>query len=291
NSPKPPLTHSARRRPPRPALPRFPLRAPAVRSPPAATAPPAPSAAAKRKGKADASSSSPSPTSPPRPRRALAVAMAAASLLPLAVALLVGAGFGGVDTGAAAPVDTEGGEVTYGSVIKLMHEKTKHRLHSHDVPYGSGSGQQSVTGFPEGDDANSYWIVRPTPDSSSKQGDAIETGSIIKLQHMRTRRWLHSHLHASPLSGNLEVSCFGGDELSDTGDYWRLEIEGSGKVWKRDQKIRLRHVDTGGYLHSHNKKYNRLGGGQQEVCGVREKKADNIWLAAEGVYLPVNGSK
>jgi dolichyl-phosphate-mannose--protein O-mannosyl transferase len=49
-------------------------------------------------------------------------------------------------------------------------------------------------------------IIRPTPDSSSKQGDAIETGGIIKLQHMRTRRWLHSHLHASPLSGNLEVS-------------------------------------------------------------------------------------
>ncbi|CAL5001890.1 unnamed protein product [Urochloa decumbens] len=217
--------------------------------------------------------------------------MAAASLLALAAALLVGAGFGGFDTGAAAPVETEGGEVTYGSVIKLMHEKTKHRLHSHDVPYGSGSGQQSVTGFPEGDDSNSYWIIRPTPDSSSKQGDAIETGSIIKLQHMKTRRWLHSHLHASPLSGNLEVSCFGGDELSDTGDYWRLEIEGSGKVWKRDQKIRLRHIDTGGYLHSHNKKYNRLGGGQQEVCGVREKKADNIWLAVEGVYLPVNGSK
>ena len=42
-------------------------------------------------------------------------------------------------------------------------------------------------------------IIRPTPDSSSKQGDAIETGGIIKLQHMRTRRWLHSHLHASPL--------------------------------------------------------------------------------------------
>jgi len=51
-------------------------------------------------------------------------------------------------------------------------------------------------------------IIRPTPDSSSKQGDSIETGSIIKLQHMRTRRWLHSHLHASPLSGNLEVSLY-----------------------------------------------------------------------------------
>jgi dolichyl-phosphate-mannose--protein O-mannosyl transferase len=39
-----------------------------------------------------------------------------------------------------------------------MHEKTKFRLHSHDVPYGSGSGQQSVTGFPTVDDSNSYWV-------------------------------------------------------------------------------------------------------------------------------------
>ncbi|KAJ0539863.1 putative Mir domain superfamily protein [Helianthus annuus] len=53
---------------------------------------------------------------------------------------------------------SEGVEITYGSVIKLMHEKTKFRLHSHDVPYGSGSGQQSVTGFPEVNDANSYWV-------------------------------------------------------------------------------------------------------------------------------------
>lgn len=40
-----------------------------------------------------------------------------------------------------------------------MHEKTKFRLHSHEVPYGSGSGQQSVTGFPDVDDANSYWVL------------------------------------------------------------------------------------------------------------------------------------
>ncbi|KAI3686347.1 hypothetical protein L1987_80022 [Smallanthus sonchifolius] len=45
-------------------------------------------------------------------------------------------------------------KITYGSVIKLMHEKTKFRLHSHDVPYGSGSGQQSVTGFPNVKTAN-----------------------------------------------------------------------------------------------------------------------------------------
>lgn len=67
----------------------------------------------------------------------------------------------------------------------------------------------------------------------------------------------------------------------------RLEIEGMGSVWLRDQKVRLRHVDTNAYLHSHDKKYSRIVTGQQEVCGVTKKSADNIWSAAEGVYFPV----
>ncbi|KAJ8446570.1 hypothetical protein Cgig2_019723 [Carnegiea gigantea] len=192
----------------------------------------------------------------------------------------------------AAASSSEGVEVTYGSVIKLMHERTKFRLHSHEVPYGSGSGQQSVTGFPGVDDSNSYWVVvKPALGSSAKQGDTIKSGTVIRLQHMRTRKWLHSHLHASPITGNLEVSCFGGETESDTGDHWKLEIEGKGNVWKQDQKVRLHHVDTGGYLHSHDKKYQRIAGGQQEVCGVEQKGRDNIWLAAEGVYLPTNEGK
>ncbi|KAG5377037.1 hypothetical protein IGI04_041633 [Brassica rapa subsp. trilocularis] len=61
-----------------------------------------------------------------------------------------------------------------------------------------------------------------------------------------------NHLHASPISGNLEVSCFGDDSNSDTGDHWKFTIEGSGKTWKQDQRVRLQHIDTSGYLHSHN---------------------------------------
>ena len=49
-------------------------------------------------------------------------------------------------------------------------------------------------------------IVRPIPDTNEKQGNTIKSGTIIRLQHMRTRRWLHSHLHASPITGNMEVS-------------------------------------------------------------------------------------
>ncbi|KAL9260207.1 Stromal cell-derived factor 2-like protein [Drosera capensis] len=72
-------------------------------------------------------------------------------------------------------------------------------------------------------------------------------------------------------------------------NFW--QPRGGGMAWTKDQRIRLQHVDTGVYLHSHNKKYSRIAGGQQEVCGVQDKRADNVWLAAEGVYLPVNESK
>ena len=37
------------------------------------------------------------------------------------------------------------------------------------------------------------------------QGTPIKSGNKIRLQHMNTRRWLHSHKFPSPLSGNQEV--------------------------------------------------------------------------------------
>ena len=37
-------------------------------------------------------------------------------------------------------------------------------------------------------------IVRPVSDTNAQQGDTIKGGTIIRLQHMRTRKWLHSHL-------------------------------------------------------------------------------------------------
>lgn len=50
--------------------------------------------------------------------------------------------------------------VTCGSVVKLMNNNYKTRLHSHDIKYGSGSGQQSVTAVDDQEDGNSYWAVK-----------------------------------------------------------------------------------------------------------------------------------
>lgn len=41
-----------------------------------------------------------------------------------------------------------------------MNTDYKVRLHSHDVKYGSGSGQQSVTGTDIQEDVNSHWEIR-----------------------------------------------------------------------------------------------------------------------------------
>eukprot|EP00850_Spirogloea_muscicola_P012048 SM000076S21869 [mRNA] locus=s76:514446:516048:- [translate_table: standard] len=178
-------------------------------------------------------------------------------------------------------------QVTVGSVLKLQHDKTGFRLHSHEVAYGSGSGQQSVTGFPSGDDSNSYWAVRcVNGDEECRQGDVVENGATIRLQHVATRKWLHSHLHASPLTHNFEVSGYGSDGQSDTGDHWKVETQDKAKLWERGQKVRFMHVDTMAYLHSHDKKYGRPIAGQQEVCGLQVKKADNLWMTAEGVFFP-----
>ncbi|KAF4360330.1 hypothetical protein G4B88_012548 [Cannabis sativa] len=56
-------------------------------------------------------------------------------------------------------------------------------------------------------------IVRPVVEAktSAKQGDSIRSGSVIRLQHMRTRKWLHSHLHASPITGNQEEGNMAGN--------------------------------------------------------------------------------
>lgn len=176
-------------------------------------------------------------------------------------------------------------QVTCGSVLKLEHKATKYRLHSEDVTYGTGSGQHSVTGTPQATEGASYWIVRGPLGTPCDQGTPLENGAIIRLQHSQSKRWLHSHLFRSPLSGQQEVSSFGGADESDTGDNWKLEVIGKGP-WKQNQEIQLQHVDTKAYLMSHTKKFGQPIAGQLEVCATQGRpNANTKWMAAEGVYF------
>jgi len=169
-------------------------------------------------------------------------------------------------------------------MVKLKHDKTGVRLHSHEVTYGSGSGQQSVTGFPNIDDPNSYWIIKEAfKKPLCTQGDLIKNGGIIRLQHHTTKKFLHSHLHQSPLTKQQEVSAFTGDQ----GDNWKVIPVSGSDYWKRGEKVRIQHVDTNSFLQSNTNKFKNPIPGQQEVCCIKGPDEWTTWTAEEGYYFAV----
>ncbi|KAJ8934639.1 hypothetical protein NQ314_013238 [Rhamnusium bicolor] len=127
-----------------------------------------------------------------------------------------------------------------------MNTDYRVRLHSHDVKYGTGSGQQSVTATEVQEDINSHWLVKAATGKTCVRGEPIKCGSIIRLEHVETKKNLHSHHFQSPLSGNQEISCYGDNGEGDTGDHWTVIC--SGDNWQRDDSIMLKHVDTQMYL-------------------------------------------
>ena len=211
--------------------------------------------------------------------------------------------------------DDAASEVTCGSVIKLQHAESSFMLHSHDIKWGSGSEQQSVTATPESGDPNSYWIVNEALGAPAcKRGQPIKCGQVVRLEHLATARNLHSHLFRSPLSGQQEVSAFGEEGQGDSGDNWKVMcLRSTGvKTWRRNTRVRLVHTDTGGYLHSHaSHRFNARNcghnwcararararaparsravhspiGGQQEVTVFSNKDRNNLWLADLGLYM------
>ncbi|KXS13192.1 stromal cell-derived factor 2-like protein 1-like protein [Gonapodya prolifera JEL478] len=186
-------------------------------------------------------------------------------------------------------IDPEFQAVTCASVIKLTHVSSGFKLHSHGVNYGTGSGQQSVTGFPNPDDTNSYFVVRAAFGQECARGDPIPCDSIIRLEHLNTHKFLHSHSHKSPLSSNAEVSAY--PSPGDSGDNWKIHCLTRGsKVWRREESVRLHHVETAKYLGaSSTLKYGNPINGQIEVAGyVGAGVTQTTWRANEGIYFTDN---
>jgi len=187
--------------------------------------------------------------------------------------------------------------VTCGSVVKLEHVSSGYRLHSHDVKWGSGSKQQSVTCQGNKDDANSLWTIKGGHNTICPQGTPIRNGWKVRLTHQQTGKNLHSHLHKSPLSQQQELSCYGSNGNGDAGDDWIVEIpEGDGFL-RRGQRFRLKHASTNKWLHSHdNVRFNSNNcGGSCPIMGQQEATAfdwgddhNNWWTTAEGFYFPVH---
>lgn len=169
--------------------------------------------------------------------------------------------------------------VRYGDTIKVGHVWTGRSLHSHDLVYGhpEGSGQQQVTAF-EGADDNDLWRVKGpdgTPDDH-RLAEPVASGDVIRLEHVATRRNLHSHGGIpSPVTSQQEVSCFGDNGAGDANDNWRVEM--AGHDWRAGGRLRLIHEATNRTLHSHSgHAHSAWTAGQQEVTCF-DGRDDNDW--------------
>ncbi|CAH1761419.1 22697_t:CDS:2 [Entrophospora sp. SA101] len=178
-------------------------------------------------------------------------------------------------------------EVTCGSAIKLTHGSSNYKLHSEKkVVYGTGSGQQGVTGLPLPDDPESLWIVKAANGDICHRGKAILCDSIIRLQHAGTNKFLHSHQHRSPLSNQQEISAFDG---LDSGDNWKIICTNKSSThWNREEKIYLQHVETGRYLSANrDHTYSNPIHGHIEVVGSSRNDKNSEWISQEGIYFAV----
>ncbi|TMW66174.1 hypothetical protein Poli38472_003939 [Pythium oligandrum] len=195
--------------------------------------------------------------------------------------------------------------VTCGSSIKLVHETSRFRLHSHEIAYGSGSGQQSVTAHSARNDPNSYWLVKEADSASAcSLGEKLQCGATIRLEHIQTRRNLHTHQFRAPLTQHHhEVSGFGVAGDGDAGDNWIVECEENQQcsaadkceddgLWKRGELVRLRSAATGHYLvTSARARFDDSNcprcpiNGQQQVSATTEKDELTFWSAGEGIYV------
>jgi len=188
--------------------------------------------------------------------------------------------------------------VTFGSVIKLKHSSTGYFLHSHDVKWGSGSGQQSVTASKSNTDANSLWQLNKCQGCPDKPtGTPLKCGSKLRISHQKTGKNLHSHAGVgAPISNRQEVSGFGNDGKGDTGDNWKVVcMNKKAKYWVREDTVSFKHITSGTWLYTNAQTdFNRrnCGGncpiaGQLEVSTGQKRKKGSLWLADHGVHFKV----
>ncbi|KAI9342069.1 Dolichyl-phosphate-mannose-protein mannosyltransferase-domain-containing protein, partial [Zopfochytrium polystomum] len=191
--------------------------------------------------------------------------------------------------------------VAFGSTIYLRHVATNGGyLHSHAHNYETGSKQQQITCYPFRDD-NSAFLVKPmieyingtTTEKKVEGMQYLKDGDIIRLEHIPTKKHLHSHDHRPPVTENEhhnEASGYGQEGyLGDTNDHWRVEVtnkvSSTGPVKAITSKIRLIHTNTGCQLFSHNTKLPEWAYGQQEVtCAKNGKRSHTLWIVEYNVH-------
>ena len=174
-------------------------------------------------------------------------------------------------------------------------------LHSHVQTYPVGSQQQQVTCYHYRDNNNEFIITPPWNEeqlpanysASDQPIRMLKNNDVIRLVHDQTKRNIHSHYVAAPVTKeNLEVSGYGDEEIGDDNDHWVVEIVDDmvhgkvpvgGPVRSLTSRLRLRHKNIGCYMRAANAVLPQWGWKQVEVSCDKENnpKDEHTWWNIE----------
>lgn len=97
-------------------------------------------------------------------------------------------------------------------MFKLVNNAFKIRLHSHDIKYGSGSGQQSVTGTDVTDDVNSVTFFIHKSDHTKK---FLHSKRITKIPNLYAILIFSILSRTGSQKGQIKFLVIGGKMLGD----------------------------------------------------------------------------
>lgn len=186
-------------------------------------------------------------------------------------------------------------KVAYGAAITLKNHRTGGGyLHSHFhlYPEGIGSKQQQVTTYAHKDDNNFFLVKKwneeaPNITDPDTEPEFIKNGDLIRLEHIATRRNIHSHTQPAPVSKrHFQVTGYGENGTGDANDVWRVEIEGGGDVLETViSKIKLHHYFVKCVLTSTTKNLPKWAFEQGEVaCNPTQRDPNALWNVEDNIY-------
>ncbi|XP_049959896.1 protein O-mannosyl-transferase 2 isoform X1 [Schistocerca serialis cubense] len=184
-------------------------------------------------------------------------------------------------------------EVAYGAIITLKNHRTGGGyLHSHWhlYPEGVGARQQQVTTYTHKDDNNHFRIKKYNSEyDENSDVEFVKHGDAVRLEHVTTRRNLHSHKEPAPVSKkHYQVTGYGENGTGDANDVWKVLII-NGKdgdvVTAVSHQLRFVHYLQHCVLTSSGKQLPKWAYEQQEVsCNPNMRDKNAVWNVEDNIF-------
>ncbi|XP_058808986.1 protein O-mannosyl-transferase 2 isoform X2 [Phymastichus coffea] len=175
--------------------------------------------------------------------------------------------------------------LAYGAKFTLKNHRTGGGyLHSHWhlYPESVGARQQQITTYSHKDD-NNLWIVKKyDTDEIPTEPELVRHGDLIRLEHVITRRNLHSHKEVAPISKkHYQVTGYGENGTGDANDVWKVVIHHGNErdiVETMTSKLKFVHYLQHCVLTCSGKTLPKWAYSQQEVsCNPNIRDKNSLW--------------